>query len=318
MKILFIDHACHKKTKSADFFLDLLRSKHEVIVHYYDHYYDCKLTKNQIDAADLIVFWEFLPGRFNIAIPDKPCLFVPMYDNEWGSDWQWKRIADCGMSVLSFCDKVTAHAKKCGVRHILTVHYAINPQKYATKIKLKSHRAIYWDRGGFSEMQIKALFSENALAELVVQREFMAVEKYENFLSNFDVYIAPRAKEGIGMAFLEQLARGKCVVAHNDATMNEYIIDGENGLLRDFTKSNKRPISTNDIDKILQKNINYAENFYLRWLNEQNSILPFIENAAQNSILRYKGVSDCFRFVMSVFEYCFKVKLGKYCHFFAD
>ena len=41
-----------------------------------------------------------------------------------------------------------------------------------------------------------------------------------------DIYIAPRSCEGIGMGFLEAMARGLCVVAFDAPTMNEYISDG--------------------------------------------------------------------------------------------
>ena len=104
MNILFVYHACHKKTRSADFFLDILREEHIVDCHYYGTYYKCDIPQDKITAADLIFFWEFLPGHFKIAVNGKPCLFVPMYDNEWGSKWQWRRIAKSGMSVLPFCE----------------------------------------------------------------------------------------------------------------------------------------------------------------------------------------------------------------------
>ena len=130
MNILFVDHVCHRKTRSADFFLDILRARHTVDCHYYDTYYDCRIPHDKIAAADLVIFWEFLPGRFKIAINGKPCLFVPMYDNEWSSKWQWRRIARSGMSVLSFCDALTRHAESCGVKNVLTVHYAMDPSRF--------------------------------------------------------------------------------------------------------------------------------------------------------------------------------------------
>lgn len=35
MKLLFIDHECHKKTRSAEFFLSVLRKAFDVVEHYY-------------------------------------------------------------------------------------------------------------------------------------------------------------------------------------------------------------------------------------------------------------------------------------------
>lgn len=301
MNILFVDHACHRKTRSADFFLDILRARHTVVCHYYGTYYDCKIPQDKITAADLIIFWEFLPGRLKIAVRGKPCLFVPMYDNEWGSKWQWRRIAKSGMSVLSFCDALTRHAKSCGVRNILTVHYAMDPSR-SPQSAGDPHRALYWDRGNFKESTIRALFESDALDELVVQRDFLPPEEYAAFIDRFGVYIAPRAKEGIGMAFLEQIARGKCVIAHDDATMNEYITDGQTGIIRDFNAP-QRKISAADIQAVRGKVRAHADKIYARWLQERDAILPFCESAADKPPAQCGGTIDALRFLACTFEW---------------
>jgi hypothetical protein len=56
-------------------------------------------------------------------------------------------------------------------------------------------------------------------------------EEYLRSLEGFNVYVAPRRHEGIGMAFLEAMAMGMCVVAENQPTANEYILSGLNGIL---------------------------------------------------------------------------------------
>jgi glycosyltransferase involved in cell wall biosynthesis len=50
-------------------------------------------------------------------------------------------------------------------------------------------------------------------------------------LRSCQVYFAPRRTEGIGMSFLEAMAQGMAVVAADGATMNEYIVSGNNGFL---------------------------------------------------------------------------------------
>ena len=301
MNILFVDHVCHRKTRSADFFLDILRAQHTVNCHYYDTYYKCGIPRSKIAAADLIIFWEFLPGRFKIAVNGKPCLFVPMYDNEWGSKWQWRRIARSGMSVLSFCDALTRHAKSCGVKNILTVHYAMDPSRFPQNTG-DPRKALYWDRGNFAESTIRALFEADVLDELVVQRDFLPPEEYAAFLDRFGVYIAPRAKEGIGMAFLEQIARGKCVVAHDDATMNEYITDGQTGIIRNFSAPQKK-ISAADIQSVLPNIRAHADKLYARWCLEQSAILPFCEAAAKLPPARCCGTIDALRLLACTFEW---------------
>jgi glycosyltransferase involved in cell wall biosynthesis len=56
-------------------------------------------------------------------------------------------------------------------------------------------------------------------------------EAYYRALDRANLVIAPRLSEGIGMVFLEALARGCAVFAADSATMNEYITHGEDGYL---------------------------------------------------------------------------------------
>jgi glycosyltransferase involved in cell wall biosynthesis len=63
------------------------------------------------------------------------------------------------------------------------------------------------------------------------ERGWKAREAYLQTLRRFNVYVAPRRHEGIGLAFLEAMAMGMCVVAENQPTANEYILSGKNGIL---------------------------------------------------------------------------------------
>ncbi len=54
---------------------------------------------------------------------------------------------------------------------------------------------------------------------------------YREALLKSNVFFSPRMREGIGMAFLEAMASGLCVVAPDFPTMNEYIANGTNGIL---------------------------------------------------------------------------------------
>lgn len=302
MKILFVDHACHRKTRSADFFLDLLREDHEVVVHYYERCYDCRLPSDQVAAADLVIFWEFLPGRYRIGIPGKRCVFVPMYDNEWGSVWQWRRIAASGMAVISFSRAITEHARKCGVKNLLDVRYAFDPEKYKGTVG-DPRRALYWDRGDFPESCIRSLFAPGAIDELVVQRDFVPASDYASFVAGFGIYVAPRAKEGIGMSFLEQQARGKCVIAHNAPTMSEAIVDGTSGLLRDFHSAESNPITAEEIAAIHKTVPAAAKEAYATWQKDRERLRQFFSDSGSFEMYSPRRVADLLRFGMSCCEY---------------
>ena len=274
MKWLFIDHEYHKRTGSAKFFLDIVRKSFSVDEHYYNRYYRTQAEKVVADY-DGVIIWEFPISRYKFFFPDKKNVFVPMYDNEWDSYWQWKRIAWSGMGVISFCDKVTAHAKRCGVKNILDVCYFPNPSDFPQK-KGGSKRVFLWERGDISEDTVKKLFPPESGYTFDVKRcdEFLSREEYLSRIAACEIVVAPRRKEGIGMAFLEAMAMGKCVVSHNDATMNEYIKDGVNGILFDADRATA--ITESQVLSVRSNIHATKEQFYGVWLEDMKKISNFI------------------------------------------
>ena len=320
MRILLVDHACHKTTKSFDFFAALLRRCFEVETFYYDQAYRVRIPADKIAWADAIVYLEFLPSRFRIAEPGKRCVFVPMYDNEWGSRWQWKRIADSGMAVVSFCGRVTEHARTCGVKNLLDVRYALPPSPAPGNSRV----AVLWERGQIGIDQLRKLFAPGDLDKLILVRRpapgqvfppvpedfrkdyrvelheggYLPDEEYRTLLSEPGVYVAPRFKEGIGMSFLEALAAGKFVVAHKDATMDEAVEDGLNGRLVDMRNPARIDLPPTDPATRLAK----AETRYARWKKDEERILAFFENLPDSppcrSSWRPASVSQFLLFVL--------------------
>ena len=306
MKILFIDHECHKKTRSSRFFLDILRSDHEVTEFYYKKAYEVSPGRALVDWADVVVFWEFLPHRFNIAYPSKRCVYVPMYDNEWQSKWIWRRIGYSGMSVISFCGEVSRHARMCGVKNILDVKYALKPEDFSSA--KTGRKVLYWDRGEFSESSVRSIFADGAVDEIKIQRGFLPREEYEKMRREYSVYVQPRSKEGIGMAFLEQIAMGNCVIANAAPTMSEYIADGVNGILRDFSRQGLSPVTGDEIQKALNGVKALRRDIYERWLSDREKIAAFFASSA-TSIPQVKNVRTLRHlvlFMLTVCEWCVK------------
>lgn len=90
-----------------------------------------------------------------------------------------------------------------------------------------------------------------------------------------DIYIAPREYEGIGMSFLEAMAMGKAVIALNNPTMNEYIVNNQTGYLYD--KNNPKPINFSNISNIRKNTHQYMKNGYKNWNKEKNKIIRLIK-----------------------------------------
>ena len=310
-KLLFIDHSCHKLTHSAEFFLLLLRNEFDVDEFYYDRHYCCNPPEALVATADLIVIWEFLPRRFHMGFPGKPCVFVPMYDNEWGSKWLWRRLARSGMKVISFCGRITAHALSCGMMRddILDVRYAIDPGLF-DDMAGDVRTVALWERGDVSFDDVKAVLDPGDVDKVIIYRRkeetvsrrpilaedvaaykvelrtggFLSREEYLESQREAGICFAPRRKEGIGMAFLEHLAMGKCVIAHDDATMNEYIHNGTNGVLVDM--GNPVKVSSSTCLAARMRVRDEARRQFARWEEDRNKILPFLDAAARAGTLR--------------------------------
>lgn len=302
MNILFVDHEAHLKTHSADFFLEILRESFDVKTFYYKKVYRFSIPDEDVAWADVIILWEFLYNRYDLGVPGKRCIFVPMYDNEWGSKWQWKRIAASGMPIISFCEAISRHAKKHGVANILDLRYFPNPADLPQE-RGEPKRIFLWERGEISRSTTEAILppSNGYTFDVKKANEFMPREEYLRRLSKCEIVIAPRMKEGIGMAFLEAMAMGKCVIANDDATMNEYIEDGKTGILCNF-RSTLAPIPYKEIGVVLSNVKSVMKSIYKRWESDKATIKQFIKSAATLPPLRMGSVQSNLRYILFLLE----------------
>lgn len=89
---------------------------------------------------------------------------------------------------------------------------------------------------------------------------WMSKEEYSESIESCDWFVAPRLSEGIGMSFLDALALGVPVIAHDFPTMSEYVIKDVNGVLTDFDNDRKILLSKNLRslqESLLKKNSEY-------------------------------------------------------------
>jgi hypothetical protein len=86
-----------------------------------------------------------------------------------------------------------------------------------------------------------------SLIERVVEG-FLPKDEYFDLVNGCGIFVAPRTKEGIGLSFLEAMARGACVVAYDSPTMSEYIVHGVTGWL--FSESSSSPLPASSVAAI--------------------------------------------------------------------
>ncbi|MGI6494766.1 MAG: glycosyltransferase [Kiritimatiellia bacterium] len=300
---------------------DILAGEFDLVDCYYEKAYECELPERGSRHFDVALFFEFLPDRRRICIPGVPCVFVPMFDNEWGSKWQWRRIAASGMSVISFCGKVSEHARACGVERLLDVRFFPGAEGDGD-MRGDPRRVLLWERGDIGFATIKALFAPDAVESVtllrrgegkrmgdasisgqdmrdykvnIVETGYLPRAEFIEIMRPAGTVVAPRLKEGIGMAFLEAMAMGKIVVANDDATMNETIRDGENGFLFDWR--NPKRLDMSQIVALHERGFS-CESLRARWLEDRKKISEFVRSSPPCAV----PCNDLYRYVRFLAE----------------
>ena len=106
---------------------------------------------------------------------------------------------------------------------------------------------------------------------------FETKEEMQNYIQKAALYFAPREFEGIGMSFLEAMAAGRCVIAPDNPTMNEYIKNGETGYLYNLKSPEK--INLNSIRKIQEAYYKYISDGFKKWESQKLEILKWLETS---------------------------------------
>jgi len=298
MRILYVDHALHQKTKSTAFFHKLLLDRGEV-----DCFWDAKtwcgdgksdFSEELLDQYDLIVFFQsegVLNHILKFGRSKLPHMtFIPMYDSAASMpDSFWQSLPG-NVRILNFSSTLHHHVVALGC-HSFYSKYFIDPDCYP-QCPYDTLSATFWwrlqrpnfrtvrkltGRGkGFSKIHVhlapdpgvSARLLDRFLMKCPIEITYWSKEanSYLEHLSHSNVYFAPRMTEGIGMSFLEAMARGQAVAAVNAPTMCEYIEHGVNGWLYD--PSNPSAIDFSDFRTIGEAARESIRSGFERWTNQ--------------------------------------------------
>ena len=303
-KLLLIDHEFHKKTRSSDFFIDILRPRFDVTVLYLSP--EEIVNSDLLDAsgkADLIVLWQldFLAPVF--LAQGKPTIVIPMYDGSHGMpNLHW--LMAHGARHLNFSLALHHRVRMLGCESML-VRYYPKPVAEHELPRFDKMSAFFWQRRpdhGIDFDYVDALIGDDLDAlhvhnaadvpwrfahkehkerrySLTTSEWFPSKSGYVAQLAKANVFVAPRASEGIGMAQLEAMARGMLVLAHDQPTNNEYIANFLNGIL--FNKNEPAPslhIRTNAsvIGRMAWETVREG---HKKWIASFPQILDWIDQA---------------------------------------
>jgi len=280
MKIAFVDDLCHKKTGSTDFFVDVLKKENKVERFWGNGFKKFDKQKlNHINSynPNIVLFFQRIPNIFVLLkLKCKNILFVPMHDQEIYYSFVERNMINLSITLTNFLFNFkvlcfsNADAKYYNHLDCLNVQYFPKPKPKCNHYK----KVFFWERkNGIGLDFAKKLACD---LELIVKYKDVWLSKKEAdaFHKGCGIAIAPRLSEGIGHGFLELMAKGICVIANDEATHNEYIIDGYNGIL--YSKNN--PIIDLSNWKYLARNSKMSiEVGYASWQLGKSRILNMIK-----------------------------------------
>ena len=293
-KLAFIDHHYHRYTKRGNFLKEIFSTKFEV-----KHFYikSDKDYPNNINEFDDFFCFQMLPPLSVLnKIKKKNIVWAPMYDSfHYPYNFRktlWDIVEYFNIKVIFFSKKLKSYSLKNKINSIDLQYFVKNKKVTKNKSKLD---ILFWNRNSlkladwidiFDQKDINCIYylgykdSDNLITKNLncrikkIKSNFIKKNQFINFLKKTDVYICPRKKEGIGMGHVEAISYGKYLIAHNDATMNEYIINKKIGLLID---GKRQKVKKNLILSSKTYRERYALNGFKRYIDNQNQIYELFE-----------------------------------------
>lgn len=305
--ILFVGHEYHSKTKSSQFFVDLLLQSFELEF----------ININPINNSDWKMIEDLHLGQYSAVILwqidylaayflDRGCptIVCPMYDASGGLDpLHWLSIKNA--LIFSFSLELHWKISQTCNNSIYVRYFPPNPLQdkiiNAKNSSLSGLNIFYWERLPNSSNNFHNV--TRLLENLPINKFHIhqapdpghtstiinaRTDKYDvntstwfdkksdlyDLIANSDLFIAPRHSEGIGMSFLEAMHLNCCVVAHDMSTHNEYIKNGVNGILVDFNNSSMRVnLGTEHIRAMASKAREDSSSWRDLWVNHYSYIV---------------------------------------------
>lgn len=294
-RCLFIDHYFHKKTKSTVFLSNQLSKEFCVDYAYIEKHDDAIIkleSKSEQLSYDLVVCFQLLPNReaLNRLCTFKSGLIVPMYDGMLSlNDDIWKEFKD--FKVLNFSSNLHRNFVANGFESVYVQYCPPVSQvnNWGSEFSL-----FFWQRTQtLTIKQVLKLISNSKVNSIHLhlpmdpgheRNKIKFPSKYSVTTSEwFDdkgelketiqksaIFFAPRLYEGIGQSFLGAMAMGRCVVAPNLPTANEYIKDGINGLL--YNPKEDKQLNLSHIREIQKRAYESVSRMHDKYLEDIKNI----------------------------------------------
>ncbi len=183
-----------------------------------------------------------------------------MWDQARRYDLAWWQNLPKNLRVVAFSREISARARAVGL-HTLDLRFFKSPDEFIPARWGRDRVLYYWNRTGLVGKNFISRFCQSLDVELLIYRrqidplipagfdyplpnrlgktrvqeitgnKFLPKNDYMEIVNQANIFIAPRISEGVGLSFIEELARGCAVFAYDAPTMNEYIVHKSNGYL---------------------------------------------------------------------------------------
>lgn len=307
-KILYVGHSFHQKTLSTKFFIDILKDNFVVdFIWTLPSSVKFELKEEIFDNNyKALIFFQVIPEvSFLKKLICKNIILIPMYDNNLKISYlEWAKYKD--FKFINFSKSLYQKLDFLGLKNNLYLQYSPEIDNFyiSSKKDRKKFDVFFWQRSDDINWNlVKKLLNPDFINSVHMHRIekneekdkwfdkpsledikqfnitftswFEDKEEMLSYVKNCDIFIAPRFYEGIGQAFIEAMTLGKCVIAPDLPTHNEYIQNNVNGLLY-----NPHDINSVDISNCIKLGENAKESMKrirINWENNQSKIKEFID-----------------------------------------
>lgn len=215
------------------------------------------LPFESLDFSSPLIFCQ-LPPPWSLLDDDRTrIVWIPMWDQARGYDRSWWEAIPKAVRVVSFSEQIRVRAEAAGLS-ALRLRYFVDPITFSPVSWDRGPILFYWNRTGMAGPSLlRKLCDAIDARELIFRTDLdpridprahyelperlgktrvttISVSSREEYLLSThaaNVFLAPRVAEGVGLTFLEAMARGSAVIAYDAPTMNDYVRHGENGIL---------------------------------------------------------------------------------------
>lgn len=298
-RMAFVDLAFHQRTKSTLELIEVFQRHFQVDIYWDSGILDFQQIAKQ--RYDTVVFFQKMYGTRKLdSLNAKNIIFIPMYDDVMGiTDAYWRQFGQ--VKFLNFSKMLHEKLLQLGLKSRYIQYYVPAPKLPNPVTSFKGLSGFFWQRTNYIRWSTIKILIQNVSIEkfhlhsavdppnhifekpsdedikkygITISDWFPGKEAYLTLVDSAKLFFAPRPFEGIGMSFLEAMAMGKCVIAPDLPTMNEYIQDGENGLLYDPKKP--VPLDFSQADQIGMKARVSSEEGYRTWKEAEKGLIQFI------------------------------------------